>query len=131
MRVRGAFGTDHVLLNNERVTVTGEDVTLRGTVAVVQQRGDNTALSLGAAGRVTCGDAALQSETPATLSLGATRGRIDLSDIDQPATLRVRLPAKWAVQRDQGVSVTADDADWLTLTVSPGSRPVRLEKKAP
>lgn len=127
IKVAGAFGTDYACIATTDTTAAAEGITLRGTVAAVQQRATGQTLSLGAAGEVHSGEYGLSAPCAASLRVQPAALTVTVSTL--PAgPLTLYAPAGWTLHgAPAGVKLEANGTTYQ-LTLPNGVTNITLVK---
>ncbi|MHB9130240.1 MAG: hypothetical protein ACYDBB_04000 [Armatimonadota bacterium] len=128
IKVSGQFGTDYAFIAKAETTATAEGITVRGTVAAVQQRPTGITLSLGAAGEVRSGEYGLTAPSAASLQVLPAALTVNRPSAVPGGLLTVHAPAGWTVKNaPAGVKLVANGTEYQ-LTLPEGVATVVLVK---
>ncbi|MBI2190774.1 MAG: hypothetical protein HYU36_02165 [Planctomycetes bacterium] len=129
VRVAGPFGTDYAFLSHLEATAAEDVVSFRGTAAAVQQRGDDTTLSLAAAGEVRWKDYGLDASTAVSLRVAPDALGLALPADSPGGPIALTAPGNWALQEPAaGAKLEAGPGRYL-LTAPRGILRVTLLRR--
>ncbi|MDA1142478.1 MAG: hypothetical protein O3B01_28265 [Planctomycetota bacterium] len=116
VKVSGTFGTDYVFLETEETKASEEGVTFEGTSGAVQLRGEQSRLSLSAAGRVDFKEFALRGASAASLNCSANELTLELPN-SEGGEFTVTATGNWREKgKQKGVKIE-QQKDSVRVTV--------------